>query len=76
MTIIGTNFQSVNINAKLTKSTNTNVEILARQVNGNSATQVTAWFTIPESKQTGTYNVILTMPDGTTRSLPNGFEVK
>jgi hypothetical protein len=76
MTIIGSDFQSGNINAKLTKSTNTNVEILARNVRWDKPTQVTAWFTIPDSKQMGIYNVILTMPDGTTRTLPSGFEVR
>ena len=76
MRIIGSDFQSGYIKAKLTKSTNTNVEILARDIRWDSATQVTVWFTIPDSKQTGIYNVILTMPDGTTRSLPNGFEVR
>ena len=76
MRISGSDFQSGYIKAKLTKSTNTNVEILARDIRWDSATQVTVWFTIPDSKQTGIYNVILTMPDGTTRSLPNGFEVR
>jgi hypothetical protein len=74
MTIIGTDFQQ-GFTATMTKSTGTNIEILARNVRWDSATQVTAWFTIPTPKQRGTYNVILTMPDGTTRSLPNGFEV-
>jgi hypothetical protein len=76
MTIIGTNFQSGNIKAKLTKSTNTNIEIIARNVRWDSATQVTAWFTIPSAKQTGTYNVVVTNPDGTTRILPDGFIMK
>jgi len=76
MTIIGSNFQSGNIKAKLTKSTNTNIEIIARNVRWDSATQVTAWFTIPSAKQTGTYNVVVTNPDGTTRILPDGFIMK
>ena len=76
MTIIGSNFQSGNIKAKLTKSTNTNIEIIARNVRWDSATQVTAWFTIPSAKQTGTYNVVVTNPDGTTRMLADGFIVK
>jgi hypothetical protein len=77
LTIIGTNFQQ-GFTAKMTKSTDTSKIITAREVGwAGSATQVTAWFTIPtENKQPGQYNVILTMPDGTTRSLPNGFEVR
>jgi len=75
MTIIGTNFQSGNIKVKLTKSTNTNIEILARNVRWDSATQVTAWFTIPKGSK-GTWDVVVTNPDGTTRTLTNGFEVK
>jgi hypothetical protein len=75
MTIIGTNFQQ-GFTAKMTKSTNTNIEILARNVRWDSATQVIAWFTIPTPRQRGTYNVVVTNPDGTTRILQNGFEVK
>ena len=73
--IIGTNFQQ-GFTAKMTKSTNTNVVIEARSVRWDSPTQVTAWFTIPTQRQRGTYNIVVTNPDGTTRSLPNGFEVK
>jgi len=75
MVIIGTNFQQ-EFTAKMTKSTDTSKIITARSVGWDSATQVKCWFTIPDPKLRGTYNVILTMPDGTTRSLPNGFEVK
>jgi hypothetical protein len=75
MMITGTGFQQ-GFTAKMTKSTNTNVVIEARSVRWDSPTQVTAWFTIPTPRQRGTYNVIVTNPDGTTRSLPNGFEVK
>jgi hypothetical protein len=75
MTIIGTDFQQ-GFTAKMTKSTGTNVVIEARSVRWDSPTQVTAWFTIPTPRQRGTYTVIVTNPDGTTRSLPNGFEVK
>ena len=75
LTIIGTNFQQ-EFTAKMTKSTDTSKIITARSVGWDSATQVKCWFTIPDPKLRGTYNVILTMPDGTTRSLPNGFEVK
>jgi len=75
MTIIGTDFQQ-GFTAKLTKSTGTSRTIEARTVGWDSPTQVKAWFTLPSPKERGTYNVILTMPDGTTRSLPNGFEVK
>jgi hypothetical protein len=60
----------------MTKSTDTSKIITARDVRWDSATQVTCWFNIPDPRLRGTYNVILTMPDGTTRSLPNGFEVK
>ncbi len=75
MRITGSNFQQ-GFTAKMTKSTNTNTEILARSVRWDSATQVTAWFTIPIDKQRGDYNVIVTNPDGTTRTLLNGFEVR
>jgi len=75
LTIIGTNFQQ-GFTAKMTKSADTSKIITAREVRWDSATQVTAWFTLPTPKQRVTYNVILTMPDGTSRSLPNGFEVK
>jgi len=75
MTIIGTDFQQ-GFTAKLTRSTGTSLVIEARTVGWDSPTQVKAWFTLPTPKQRATYNVILTMPDGTTRSLPNGFEVK
>jgi len=75
LTIIGTNFQQ-GFTAKMTKSTDTSKIITARDVRWDSATQVTCWFNIPDPRLRGTYNVILTMPDGTTRSLPNGFEVK
>jgi len=75
MTIIGTNFQQ-GFTAKMTKSTDTSKIITAREVRWDSATKVTAWFTIPTPRLRGTYNVIVTNPDGTTRSLPNGFEVK
>jgi len=75
LTIIGTNFQQ-GFTAKMIKSTDTSKIITARSVGWDSATQVKCWFTIPDPKLQGTYNVILTMPDGTTRSLPNGFEVR
>jgi hypothetical protein len=75
LTIIGTNFQQ-GFTAKMIKSTDTSKIINARSVGWDSATQVKCWFTIPDPRLRGTYNVILTMPDGTTRSLPNGFEVK
>ena len=74
MTIIGTNFQQ-GFTAKMTKSTNTNIEILARSVWWDSATQIKCWFTIPSGSQ-GTWNVVVTNPDGTTRNLQNGFEVR
>jgi len=74
MTITGTNFQQ-GFSAKLTKSTNTNTVIEARNERWDGPTQVTAWFTIP-SGQRGTYNVVVINPDGTTLRLPNGFEVR
>ena len=75
MTIIGTDFQQ-GFTAKMTKSTGTTVVVEARSVAWESPTQVKAWFTLPTPKQRGTYNVIVTNPDGTTRTLSNGFEVK
>jgi hypothetical protein len=75
MTIIGTGFQQ-GFTAKLTKSTGTTVVVEARSVAWDSPTQVRAWFTLPTPKQPGTYNVIVTNPDGTTRTLANGFEQK
>ena len=70
MRITGSNFQQ-GCTAKLTKSTGTTIKIEARSVRWDSATQVTAWFTLTEK---GTWNVIVTNPDGTTRTLLNGFE--
>jgi hypothetical protein len=75
MRIIGTDFQR-DFTVKMVKSTNTNVVIEARSVRWDSATQVTAWFTIPTEGQRGTYTVIVTNPDGSTRTLANAFEVK
>jgi hypothetical protein len=75
MRITGTDFQQ-NFKAKLVKSTNSNYVIDARAVRWDSATQVTAWFSIPSERQRGSYNVIVTNPDGTTRTLLNGFEVR
>ena len=70
MRITGSNFQQ-GCTAKLTKGTGANTVIEARSVRWDSATQVTAWFTL---KEKGTWNVIVTNPDGTTRTLLNGFE--
>ena len=75
MMIIGTDFQQ-GFTAKLTKSTGSTVVVEARSVAWDSPTQVRAWFTLPTPKQPGTYNVVVTNPDGTTRTLVNGFEVK
>jgi hypothetical protein len=72
--ITGTNFQS-NFTAKLTKVSGTN-EIAAQDARWDSSTQVTCWFPIVTPRQTGTYNVVLTMSDGTIRNLQSGFEVK
>ncbi len=80
LTITGTNFQSgfTAANSTLTKSTGSSVTITAREVRWDSATQVTVWFTIPSgvNRQRGTYNLYLTMPDGTTRNLQNAFEIR
>jgi hypothetical protein len=75
MQIIGTDFQQ-GFTAKMTKTTGTAVVIEARSVRWDSPTQVTAWFTIPTPRQRGFYNVIVTNPDGSTRTLANAFEVK
>jgi len=75
MTIVGTDFQQ-GFTAKLTKTTGTNVVIEARSVAYESPTQVKAWFTLPTPKQMGTYTVTVTNPDGTIRTLVNGFEQK
>jgi hypothetical protein len=75
MIITGTDFQQ-GFTIKMTKSTDTNTVITARSVGYDSPTQVKAWFDIPTPRLLGTYNIIVTNPDGTTRSLPNGFEVK
>jgi hypothetical protein len=75
MMITGDGFQSGNINAKLTKSTGSITLITARTVAWHSATQVTAYFTIPKGSK-GIWTVVVTNPDGTTRTLTNGFEVK
>jgi hypothetical protein len=75
MQIIGTDFQQ-GFTAKMTKTTGTAAVIEARSVRWDSPTQVTAWFTIPTPRQRGFYNVIVTNPDGSTRTLANAFEVK
>ena len=74
MTITGSNFQQV-FSAKLIKSTDTNKVIEARSGRWDSPTQVTAWFTIPSDSR-GVYNVVVTNSDGTTLTLPDGFEVR
>ena len=73
MTIVGEGFQQ-GFTAKLTKTTGTSVVVEARSVAWESPTQVKAWFTLPTPKQVGTYTVTVTNPDGTTRTLANGFE--
>jgi hypothetical protein len=75
MTIVGEGFQQ-GFTAKLTKSAGTTVVVEARSVAWESPTQVRAWFTLPTPKQMGTYTVTVTNPDGTTRTLANGFEQK
>ncbi len=75
MKITGSGFQSGNINAKLTKSTGSITLINAKDTRWDSPTQVTAWFTILKGSK-GIWTVVVTNPDGTTRTLTNGFEVK
>ena len=75
MTITGSGFQSGNLKVQLTKSTGARTLITARNVRWDSETKVTAWFTIPEGSK-GTWTVVVINPDGTTRTLTNGFEVK
>ena len=75
MVIVGTDFNKT-FTAKMTRSTGTTVVVEARSVAWDSPTQVRAWFTLPTPKLRGTYNVIVTNADGTTRTLSNGFEVK
>jgi hypothetical protein len=75
MTITGSDFQSGTIQARLTKSSGTNTLITARNVRWDSATQITAWFTIPSGSK-AIWTVVVTNPDGTTRTLTDGFEVK
>jgi hypothetical protein len=75
MLITGSGFQSGNINAKLTKSAGSITLITARTVAFHSTTQLTAYFTIPKGSK-GIWTVVVTNPDGTTRTLPDGFEVK
>jgi hypothetical protein len=75
MLITGSGFQAGNINAKLTKSSGSITLITARNVAWRSETQVTAYFTIPKGSK-GIWTVVVTNPDGTTRTLANGFEVK
>jgi hypothetical protein len=74
MTITGSNFQQ-GFTAKMTKSTGSITLINARNVRWDSATQVTAWFTILKGSK-GTWTVVVTNPDGTTSTLTDGFEVK
>ena len=74
MTILGSNFQ-IGIKGKLTKSTDTNINFPAQDCRRDLDTKVTCWFNVPIERR-GTWNIILTNPDGTTRTLLNGFEVK
>jgi hypothetical protein len=75
MLITGSGFQSGNINVKLTKSSGSITLITSRNVAWHSSTQLTAYFTIPKGSK-GIWTVVVTNPDGTTRTLSNGFEVK
>jgi hypothetical protein len=75
MIIIGEGFQQ-GFTAKLTKTAGTTVVVDARSVAWESPTQVRAWFTLRTPKQAGTYTVTVTNPDGSTRTLVNGFEQK
>ncbi len=75
MAITGSNFQ-IGVKGKLVKSSSTSIEILANDCNRKSETQVTCWFNILDTRPRGLYTVILTNPDGTTRSLTDGFELK
>jgi Tol biopolymer transport system component len=75
MLITGSDFQFGDITAKLTKSSGSITLINARNVVWHSTRQVTAYFTIPHGS-TGIWNVVVTNPDGSTRSLENGFEVR
>jgi hypothetical protein len=75
MIITGTDFQQ-GFTAKLVKTSGTTGVVEARSVAYDSPTQVRAWFTLPTPKQVGTYTVTVTNPDGSTRTLVNGFEQK
>jgi hypothetical protein len=75
LTIIGTNFQQ-GFTGKMTKSTDTSKILTATEARWDGATQVTCWFNIPDPRLRGSYNVIITNPDGTICGLQNGFEVK
>jgi hypothetical protein len=76
MTITGTGFQQGStLKAKLTKSTGAKTLIAATDTRWDSSTQVTAWFNIAKGSK-GVWTVVVTNPDGTTRTLTNGFEVK
>ena len=74
MTIIGSDFHD-GCTVKLTKSTGSIQIINARSVRRDSSTQVTCWFTIPTGSN-GIWNIVVTNPDGSIRSLENGFEVR
>jgi hypothetical protein len=74
MTIAGSDFQP-GCTVKLTKSTGSIQLINARSVRWDGPTQVTCWFTIPTGSK-GIWNIVVTNPDGSIRSLENGFEVR
>jgi PKD repeat protein len=76
MTIIGSGIQP-GFAATLTQKVAPNFGIVqnARDVRWDSTSKGTAWFTLyPGSK--GFWSVVITNPDGSVRSLPNGFEVR
>jgi TolB protein len=74
MTILGSGFQE-GCTVKLTRSTGSFQIITSRNVRWDSSTQVTSWFTLPNGTN-GTWNIVVTNPDGSIRSRENGFEVR
>ena len=76
MTITGSGFQP-GCRVTLTQNGAPNFGIVqnARDVRWDSTSKVAAWFTLRQGLK-GFWNVIITNPDGSVRSLPNGFEVR
>jgi hypothetical protein len=70
-TVTGTNFV-VGATVKLTSSSHPDISQF--MISSTTPTSITVWFDIPQS-WTGSYNVVVTNPDGTYGTLNNGLSI-